>query len=159
MGSSPTARTSAFLSRKPKIVNQFPQIPIRHRKLVDHLFDFFHRTLVNRILAAQFDVCLPVRNAHQDGLRIAAVGIEGIDAMVVSVPNSRKLAETLCVLEDWVTDVWRAAFHLGQPLDQINSGASRVQRQKDDDRDILVGAGQPSDQVNQQAFRVGPHVV
>ncbi len=79
--------------------------------------------------------------------------------MVVSVPNSRKLAETLRVLKDRVTYVWRAAFHLGQPLDQVNSGAGRVQRQKDDDRDILVGAGQSGDQMNQQAFRVGPHVV
>ncbi len=141
------------------MVDQAPDITVCRRQLRYDAFDFLNGLFINRVFTPQLNIGLSVRNAHQDGLGVPAVGIKGIDAMVIPVPNGRQFGQPLRVGQDRIANFGRAAFHLGKTFNQIDPGARRVERQEDDNGDVLVGAAQPGNQVDQQAFCVGPHVV
>ena len=182
MGSSPTARTNSpnrlgcrsseltisnfhgrhwnvGSNRESQLVNQAPDIPVCLRQLFHDGFDLVNCVIVNRVFPPEFDVGLAIRNAHQNCFGIPALLVEGIDAMIELVSNSGKFAETLRVLQYRVANVRGSAVHFCQPLDQINSGSGRVQREKNYHRDVFGGSRKTGDEVNEQAFGIRPHIV
>lgn len=126
------------LSRKAMSLDDIPDPLVDLHYMVDGLADPRQFRVVDLLDLAVFDGFLAVEDGHQLGACLVPGLVERIDAVAVLVPEFRLFPELLCHGQYLLPAIGRRLGHLGEPLDELDAGARRVQRQENNDRRFLV---------------------
>src|SRR5690606_26325550 len=100
-----------------------------------------------------------LENAHQLRRSVAALRVEGIDAVIELVPQPGLQQELSRHFQDLVATLHRRLRHLRQALHEVDACARRIQRQEDDCCRLLVDSRQAGNKVDEKALGVCPGIV